>query len=817
MKNLFIKPYHFCYLLLLTFSFFSLHAQQLQTNESKNNFPLIDFYNLSGKITDAKTGTALPGAAIFIYDIKKGTVSKENGSFQINNIPSGKYLVEVTYIGYAPIAQTIDIRENVYKVFELEQTAVEQQAVIITGVSTATRIRQNPQPVSVVKRDAFINTTATNTIDALTKLIPGVNAVSTGPAISKPFIRGLGYNRVLTINDGVRQEGQQWGDEHGIEIDDYSVQRVEVLKGPASLIYGSDAIAGVINIISQSPAPEGTIKGNIISEYQSNNHLSGFYGNVGGTKNGLSWNAYGSFKGASDYQNKYDGYVFNSKFYNKDFGAMIGYSGKWGHSNLLISNFDQHLGIVEGKRDSATGQFLKELPNGAAAIATDADFKTLSNQVPYQHVLHFKITSDNNFKIGKNRMDVVVGYQRNQRQEFGDPNNIYTPGAWFNLQTLSYAWRWHFPFSGNFKTSIGITGMFQSNQNLAEDVLIPAYRLFDIRGYVFTQYSKNRLNVSGGIRYDARHDVADGLEISGETKFTAFAKNFSNVSGSLGLSYEVSKSLAIKANLARGFRAPNFAELASNGAHEGTNRYETGNNNLLSEVSLQGDAGIELTTEHVSLNASLFYNHINHFIFYRRLQNQAGADSLITDPETGDILEVYKFDQHTANLYGAEFSMDIHPHPLDWLHFKNVFSYTHGQFTQTIDGSANVPFIPAARLVTTLSGDFFKKGKLFRNLILGIESDYVFKQNHPFTGYNTETNTPDYWLLGANVSIDVVNKGNTLFTLSITCENLGDIAYQNSLSRFKYLEVNNVSGRQGVFNMGRNIGIKINVPLRFTF
>ena len=161
-------------------------------------------------------------------------------------------------------------------------------------------------------------------------MVPGVNAVSTGPAISKPFIRGLGYNRVLTINDGVRQEGQQWGDEHGIEIDDYSVQRVEVLKGPASLMYGSDAIAGVINIISQQPAPEGTIKANFVSEYQTNNALRGFYGNIGGTKNGFSWNAYGTYKGAEDYKNKYDGYVFNSKFNNKNFGGMIGYGRQLG-------------------------------------------------------------------------------------------------------------------------------------------------------------------------------------------------------------------------------------------------------------------------------------------------------------------------------------------------------------------------------------------------------------------------------------------------------------------------------------------------------
>jgi iron complex outermembrane receptor protein len=281
------------------------------------------------------------------------------------------------------------------------------------------------------------------------------------------------------------------------------------------------------------------------------------------------------------------------------------------------------------------------------------------------------------------------------------------------------------------------------------------------------------------------------------------------------MSYEASKSLALKANIARGFRAPNFAELSSNGAHEGTNRYEVGNTNLSSEVSLQGDAGVELTTEHISLDASLFYNHINNFIFYERMQNATGGDSILIDPESGDALQVFNFAQQTANLYGAEFSLDIHPHPLDWLHFKNTFSYTRGRFTKGIDGSDNIPFVPAARLITSFAVDFLPRGKFIRNINAGVESDYNFEQNKPFTGYNTETATPGYWLVDANISADIASKGKTVCTISITADNVGDIAYQSNLSRFKYLAVNPVTGRQGVYNMGRNFGIKLNVPLSF--
>ncbi|WP_205511216.1 TonB-dependent receptor [Longitalea arenae] len=772
---------------------------------------------LTGKITDAKTGEPLPGASIYVHDLKKGTISDDKGMYRITNLNTGKYLVEITYRGYSSIIESVPVQGETQKDFSLKEAVVENEEVTVTGVSAATRIRQSPQPVDVIRKEQLFNVSSTNAIDALTKTVPGVNNLSTGPAISKPFIRGLGYNRVVTINDGMRQEGQQWGDEHGIEIDDYSIQRIEVLKGPASLMYGSDALAGVINIISQRPVADGRITANILSEYQSNNALRGFYGDVAGTKNGFSWNVYGSYKGAEDYKNKYDGRVFNSKFYNQNFGGMLGYNGSWGYSHLLVSNFDQRIGMVEGDRDSATGAFLKALPGGDEGIASDDDFKKISPQIPYQHIRHFKILSENNFSVGKGSLDLALGYQQNQRQEYGNPDEANTPKAWFNLRTVNYALRWHLPSTQYWKTTIGVNGMSQTNTNKAEEAIIPDYDLFDLGGFVYTHYNKNKWSLSGGLRFDSRHVNGEAMDIDNETKFTGFSRNFSNVSGSVGLSYAANELLTFKLNVARGFRAPNLAELASNGAHEGTNRYEVGDNDLKSETSLQIDGGFELNSEHVSLETSLFYNHINHFIFYEKVLNSTGNDSILNDPETGDELTVYRFDQKDANLYGAELAIDIHPHPLDWLHFKNAFSYTRAQFTEAVDGTKNIPNIPAARLFTDLAVSLLPKGKTVRNLRLDIESDYTFKQDHPFTGFATETATPGYWLINAGIGGDIVRQGKTLFSLRFTANNLGDIAWQSHLSRLKYTAVNNVTGRTGVFNMGRNYGIKLHIPLNFTW
>ncbi|MEX6688399.1 TonB-dependent receptor [Danxiaibacter flavus] len=769
---------------------------------------------LSGTVRDETSGKPLPQASIIIHDANAGAIANNNGEFKTTGVKEGKYLVEISYQGYTSILETVIIKGNTEKNYTLKPAIVEQEAVTVTGVASAIRLRLSPQPVSVLRQNDLLHVSSTNVMEGLSKAVPGVSVVTTGPAIAKPFIRGLGYNRVVVINDGVRQEGQQWGDEHGIEIDDYNVQKIEVLKGPASMMYGSDAIAGVINIQSQVPAPEGTIKGNVLAEYQTNSALRGFNGNIGGTKNGFSWNAYGTYKASHDYKNQYDGYVFNSKFAEHNFGAMAGYAGRWGFTRLYVSDFNLKAGMVEGDRDSATGKFIKAV-SGGEEIATDNDFKSITPLIPYQHIGHFKVTADNSFNIGKNKLDVTLGYQRNQRREFGNIDAVDVPNAYFDLKTITYAARYHLTGKKEWKTSFGITGMSQTNTNRAEEVIIPDYSLFDIGGFIYTQYYKNGLQLSGGLRVDNRHAEGKQMLVDNEQKFAPFEKNFANVSGSAGLSYEVSKLVTLKLNVARGFRAPNFAELASNGAHEGTNRYEVGEKNLSSEVSFQVDGGVDINTEHVSINASLFYNNISNYIFYQKVLNGAGQDSIIVDSETGALLNVFRFSQHDAYLYGGEATIDIHPHPLDWLHFENSFSYTRAQFKEALDGSSNVPMIPAARLFSELRGNFLTKGKSIKNFYVSLQSDYNFKQSHPFTGYNTETATSDYWLINAGIGADIASKGRTLFSINIAGNNLGDIAYQNHLSRLKYTAENNVTGRTGVFNMGRNFTFKVSVPLNF--
>ncbi len=767
---------------------------------------------LSGKILDSKTGQPLSGASVVLAESKQGTTTDTGGTYSFRNVPFGHTILEASFEGYKTIVAHVDIVSGANtKDFSLASSVMENEAVMVTAVGAATSIRKAPVPVTRMNKTELLSVPSTNIIDAISRQ-PGVSQLTTGPAISKPIIRGLGYNRLVVINDGVRQEGQQWGDEHGIEIDENSVSRVEIVKGPASLIYGSDALAGVINIITTVPAPENTIRGNVLGTYGSNNKQRSFFGNIGGNQNGFNWNAWGDYVAAADYKNKYDGRVWNSKFNEKNLGGYVGYNGAWGYSHLIVSNFNQKLGIVEGER-ADNGNFIKALPGGLDDYPSASDYNSINPAIPYQHIRHFKVISDNSFKAGSGRLSLNLGWQRNQRQEFGNPDAPDEKSLYFDLQTFNYSTAYHFKDTRGWTTSVGISGMAQSNQNKGLEVLIPEYSLFDIGGFVYTQKAVGKATFSGGVRYDHRSLSSKAYADNGTQKFNAFTKDFSNASGSAGVSFAATQNLVLKLNLAKGFRAPSIPELASNGAHEGTNRYEYGDQNLRSESSWQGDLGLEVNSEHFLFNTSVFYNSISNFIFYSKLSGKGGGDSLVL--AEGNLIPAYKFGQQSANLAGFEALLDLHPHPFDWLHWQNTISYVRGRFSEAIEGTRNVPFIPATRWLSELRAELFAQGKKLRNVSVFLETDHTFNQNQPFTAYGTETATPGYTLLNAGITANIRNTKKTLFSVYLIGNNLTDVAYQNHLSRLKYTDVNQLTGRQGVFNTGRNIVLKVNVPLSF--
>lgn len=797
------------FILTGTTIFQSLRAQNLEGTVPPTQ--AVDRAVLHGRVTDAQTNKPLSGASVYIPDSKSGVITDADGNYTLSNIPPGRHLVEVSFIGYATWSEYITIRETMQKDFALTPAILENKEVVVTGVTSATPVSRSPFPVTVVKRQELLHHVATNLVDAISQK-PGVSQLSTGPAISKPVIRGLGYNRVVVINDGVRQEGQQWGDEHGLEIDEYSVRKIEILKGPASIMYGSDAMAGVVNIITNVPAAEGTIGGNIYSNYQTNNRLRGAGLSFHGNTKGFSWNAWASLKAAADYENKYDGRVYNSKFNERNFGGYAGYNGNWGYTHLIVSNFNQRAGIVEGDRDEE-GRFIKPLPGGDEGLPLESDFNSTDPQIPFQHIQHLKVVSDNSFYIGEGRLGLNIGYQRNQRTEYGNADDPAEKELYFDLRTVSYQLQYHLKEKNNWQLSFGAGGMLQTNKNKGEEVLIPEYELFDIGAFAYVRKQWEATTLSGGVRFDSRSVDAGQLEEDNDIKFVALDKQFSNLSGSIGLTHRFTSNLSARINLARGFRAPNIPELSSNGTHEGTNRYEYGRHDLKSESSLQADLGVEFNSDHLSAGLSLFYNSIDNFIFYHKLASSNGGDSLVA--VDGEFIPAFRFDQRKASMAGLEMVVDIHPHPLDWLHFENTFSLVSGRFKEALEGTRNMPLIPAARLVSELRGDFWEQGRRVRNLSVKLQAEHNFKQDKAFTGYDTETPTDSYTLFNAGISADIMGKKSPLFSLYVTVMNLGDVAWQNHLSRLKYTALNPVTNRAGVFNAGRNFSVRINVPLSF--
>ncbi|MBC8046848.1 MAG: TonB-dependent receptor [Fimbriimonadaceae bacterium] len=782
--------------------------------------------SLSGTITDAASGNALPGASVYFPDLRSGAITDAEGRYTIQDLPSKKLLVQITFIGYASVSEVIDITVTAEKDFQLKESVTEINEIVVTGLSQSAEANRTATPVSIVSKTTLLQNASANIIDALATQ-PGITQITTGPAISKPEIRGLGYNRVVVINDGIKQEGQQWGDEHGIEIDEFSVNRIEILKGPASIAYGSDAMAGVIHFISAPTLPQGIIKANLLANYQTNNGLIGYSGNIAGNIKGFIWDARYSGKYAHAYQNKIDGYVYGSSFNEQSANGIIGLNKKWGFSHLHAGYYALNVGLIEGERDSATGQFIQPVIISDSligeTIVSDSDLKSYAVNLPKQNIKHYKAVLNNSFVLGEGALNIIAGFQQNNRQEFEDILNPEAYALYFKMNTTNYDVRYLFPEKNNWQSSLGINGMLQNSKNLGEEVLIPEYDLFDIGVFATAKKTINKLDIAAGLRYDSRNINSASFysEEEGENIFEAFNTNFSAFSGSIGATYQFTENFYGKLNISRGFRSPNIAELGSNGVHEGTFRYEIGNTQLDPETSLQLDAAIGVDVEHISFEVNVFNNNIDNFVFLQKLNSVFGGDSL---SEAGsEYFQAFTYIQGNANLSGAEITLDIHPHPLDWLHFENSFSFVNAIQKNATDSTKYLPFSPAPKLISEIRGDFKRVGKsvvqeqnkkaTFANSYIKFQVENYFKQDHIYSAFATETATHGYTLLNIGLGTDIQSKNKTIFSFYMSANNITDVAYQNHLSRLKYAGEYSITGTTGVFNMGRNISVKLNIPI----
>jgi iron complex outermembrane receptor protein len=740
---------------------------------------------LQGKVTDKTTHETLPGATVFIPDLKTGTVTDQQGNFTIPNLPASTFMVQISFVGYQTLTQAVDLSKQREVNFELSNSPIEVSEVVVTGSAVASDIKRTSVSIATISSRDLRTIPTTNLANSLA-LVPGVSAITTGGAVSKPVIRGLGYNHVVTLVDGVRQEGNQWGDEHGLEIDQYAVDKVEILKGPASLLYGSDALGGVINILEPVPSHVGHIDSEITSDYSTNNGLSSSSVMNQGNVNGFVWKLRGTYKNASSFRTPTE-YVYNSAFNEKDFSGMFGLNKSWGYSHIHLSSYEAQIGAIEGVRDSTTGKFV----DFQGSIVPENLLNTRSLQVPFQRVSHQKLTWLNNIILRqKDELKINIGYQTNNRREFSESPD--TPGLYFHLNTYTYDLKYQIAGSNGWEPAFGISGMAQLNRNRGTEYLIPDYNLQDFGGFVYLKKSLERLTFNGGLRYDTRSVAIHELTLANDPQpvFKGFNVNMSAFSGALGTTWNISRSLDMKLNLGRGYRAPNIAELSSNGLHEGTFRYEMGTSNLKPETSMQLDGELSFHTRLTAINFSIFYNTISNYIYQRNINGE-------TMQVNGGEYPVYRYVQGNSLLTGFEIFADTHFG--DNVHFENSFSYVYGENKET---NSPLPFIPAAHSRHTLRW-VFTGNKRLKNPYLSVGADFVMDQNR-FD--NFETKTGGYALFNVAIGTDIAFL-NSKATLFVRGSNLTNRQYYDHLNRLKYV---------GIYNPGRDITVGFIVPLEWS-
>ena len=713
---------------------------------------------ISGYLTD-KNNNKIQGANISMPDLRKDTQTDVNGFFEIKNVPNGSHTVVFSFVGFETQSKNIDLKTQPTINITMIESVHQMDAII---VSTAFNKLQSQNVVKIEHATVkeMQQRGATTLIEGLAT-IPGVSQISTGVSIGKPVIRGLSANRVLVYSQGVRLENQAFGDEHGLGLNDDGIESVEVIKGPASLLYGSDALGGVLYFNPEKYAKVDTFSTDL--NFKSFSNTNGNKIGAGFKGSGEKLKFLGRFSSTqhSDYMTGDKERVTNTRYNELDFKTGLGYSDKNFSSDFRYNYNQLKVGIPE---------------EGIAEQTTDK-----APEYPRQAVFNHLMSLNNTFYLGKSKLDANIGYIFNDRAEFPE-NEI--PGSNWYLKTLNYDVKYHLPKFGQLETILGVQGMNQTNTNVGTEFLIPNAATKDLGFFGTARYDWNKNVIQAGIRYDSRKITTDAFGTVGDDGYLApIDRKFDSFNASLGYKTNLNDQIILRLNGATGFRAPNIFELSSNGVHDGTIRYEIGNGALKSEQNFQADLNLEYKSTHFELFANGFYNKINNYIYISPTGNVI------------DGFDVYDYLQSDANLYGGEAGIHFHPHPIDWLHINSSFESVTGK---TKDND-NLPLVPANRFNNTLRIDI-KSFKWFKDGFASANVEHTLKQNNPS---EFETNTNDYTLVNFGLGGQII-VGKTNFGLSLNANNIFNRVYVAHLSRLK---------ADGIPNIGRNIVLAINVKI----
>lgn len=733
--------------------------------------------SISGSILDTENNK-LFGVEIYAPELHIGTTSDLNGEFHLKNLPHGEININFSFIGYQSIVKTFNIHENINNLeIVLKESVFNIDEVIIS--TPFNRLQsENVMKVEHASLKEIKRKGALNLMEGIAS-IAGVSQVSTGTSIGKPVIRGLSGNRVLVYAQGVRLENQQFGDEHGLGLNQSSIESVEVIKGPASLLYGSDALGGVIYFNPERFADENTFTSDINQQYYSNTQGSNTNFGIKQSSNQWKYLLRSSYDTHLDYETPSGQRVTNSRYNELNLNTGIGFSDDLLSSELRYNYNQSNIGLTEGINEQSESRIL---------------------QLPFQKINNHILSLHNHIYFDTSKLDINIGYIYNDRNEFEeehhdehehedeheDEDEHEEAALQMKLNTLNYDVQYHFQQFETVELIAGLQGMHQTNKNFGEELLIPDAQVNDIGIFITSTIDFDKSSLLGGLRFDNRQMATEYHEVIHEEEihiFEALDKNYNSFTMSLGYKFDIIEKLTTRVNLASGFRSPNLAELTSNGVHHGTNRFEIGNPDLENEQNFQTDISLEYKNEHFEFFINGFYNVLSNYIY------------LSPTGEEMDDAPVYKYIQDDAKLYGGEIGFHLHPHPLDWLHLESSFETVTGKQ----DNGNYLPLIPANKWNNTFRTEF-EINKWCQNGFTSLSATTAFAQNNVSS---FETPTKDYTLINLGIGGEI-NFSNIKFDLTANLNNALNKQYIAHLSRLKGM---------GIPNIGRNfvIGIKFNL------
>ena len=714
---------------------------------------------ISGTIKN-QNNEPISNVEISILDATIQTKSNENGQFEIKNLPIGKRTLIFKKDKFEIKSVQISIGNQEQKILDiiLEEEDHHIDEILVSSLFNKTQ-NENVVKIDHINLKQIQNEGAIN-LSAALATNPGVNVISTGASIGKPVIRGLSGNRVLTYAQGIRLENQQFGEEHGLGLNANGQESVEIIKGPASLLYGSDAMGGVLYFNPEKYAAnnktELAVNQVVNSNTQGINTSVTFKNSVDKFKF-LVQNNYSSH---ADYKLPNGERVLNTRYIENDFKIGTSYVTSRYIADFRYNFNDLNLGLPE-----------ENLENIGFRTPLFPSQKIENHLLSFNQKLYFK----------NSKLEATAGYVFNDRKELESQDET---ALFMKLKTFNYNVRYYLPDFGKFETIIGFQGMNQENRNFGEEKLIPDAKIDDIGFFGTTQYKFNKNIIQFGMRYDFRNVTTKAFGENGtEGAFQKLDKKYESVNASLGFKTDVTDKITSRINFASGFRAPNLSELSSNGVHEGSNRYEIGNSNLKTEQNFQLDLNVDYNTEHFDFFANGFYNNINNYIY------------ISPNGNTIDTNFVYDYLQNNAVLYGGETGIHLHLHEIDWLHMTSSYEMVIGK----LENNLSLPLIPANQWKNNFRANF-DVSKNIKNSFVFLQANYTFNQNK-IGDFETKTN--DYLLLSSGVGTDIQLKKAT-FNLFLTATNLLNKQYVAHLSRLK---------SDGIDNMGRNIVLGVNFNL----